>query len=381
MKTIKRRTLWFKKIEELWKKTNIIWLYGVRRSGKTFLCRSIPGIEYFDCELPRVRQYFADPEGFFRGLSGKKVVIDEIHRLDNPSEVLKIAADYFPKTKIIATGSSTLGTSLKFRDTLTGRKKDLWLLPMTWQDLRDFNHIKMDHRLQRGGLPPFFLSKSFPEPDFQEWLDAFWSKDIHELFRIERRHSFQKFIELLFMQSGGIFEATKFAQPCEISRTTVSNYLKVLEATSIAHILKPFNSHKASEIISAPKIYAFDTGFICYWRGWDKLRQSDLGVLWEHFVLNEIYANSQNKRVHYWRDKRGHEVDFILTPRIGAPIAIETKWNSAGFEPKNLIAFRRQYSQGRNFVVSYDIDRDFSRNYRGITVRFIGLPGLIRIVS
>ena len=34
-------------------------------------------------------------------------------------------------------------------------------------------------------------------------MDAYWAKDIHELFRVERRHSFQKFTELLFAQSGG----------------------------------------------------------------------------------------------------------------------------------------------------------------------------------
>jgi len=29
------------------------------------------------------------------------------------------------------------------------------------------------------------------------WLDAYWSKDIQTLFRLERRASFQKFFELL----------------------------------------------------------------------------------------------------------------------------------------------------------------------------------------
>ncbi|MEW6027138.1 MAG: DUF4143 domain-containing protein [Planctomycetota bacterium] len=377
MELIKKRTFWLGKIEQLWKKTNLIWLYGVRRSGKTFLCRSVPEIEYFDCELPRIRQYFSDPEELLKSLHGKKAVIDEIHRLDNPSEVLKIAADYFPNTKIIATGSSTLGTSIKFKDTLAGRKKDLWLLPMNWQDLNDFNRTEITYRLHRGGLPPFFLSKKMPESDFQEWLDAFWSKDIQELFRLERRHSFQKFVELIFMQSGGIFEATKFARPCEVSRTTISNYLKILEATSVAYVLKPFSSYKTSEIIAAPKVYAFDTGFVCYWRGWDKLRKDDMGILWEHFVLNEIYANIQNHNLYYWRDKRGHEIDFILTPRAGNPIAIETKWDSKGFEPTNLMAFRRQHSGVKNFVVSSDVIRPFSRKYHGLIVEFLNLPDFI----
>jgi predicted AAA+ superfamily ATPase len=43
------------------------------------------------------------------GRKGKRLILDEIHRLDNPSEILKIAADHYPEVKIIATGSSTLG--------------------------------------------------------------------------------------------------------------------------------------------------------------------------------------------------------------------------------------------------------------------------------
>jgi hypothetical protein len=41
------------------------------------------------------------------------------------SEILKIAADHFPRLRILATGSSTLGVSARFRDTLTGRKRDV----------------------------------------------------------------------------------------------------------------------------------------------------------------------------------------------------------------------------------------------------------------
>ena len=82
---------------------------------------------------------------------------------------------------------------------------------MTSADLEDFGNPSLPHRFLHGGLPPFFLSESFPEQEFQEWLDAYWAKDIQELFRLERRHSFQRFVELLIAQSGGIFEATQYA--------------------------------------------------------------------------------------------------------------------------------------------------------------------------
>ena len=57
------------------------------------------------------------------------------------------------------------------------------------------------------------MAKVFPDRDFQEWMDAFWAKDIPELFKLERRYSFLKFAELLLIQSGGIFEASSFAGP------------------------------------------------------------------------------------------------------------------------------------------------------------------------
>lgn len=359
----------------------MLWLSGVRRVGKTTLCQSLPESEYFDCELPRVRRMLEDPQTFLDDLKGRTIVLDEVHRLHNPSEILKIAADHYPDTKIVATGSSTLGASAKFKDTLAGRKYELWLTPMISTDLADFGHKEITRRFLRGGLPPFFMAEKLPERDFQEWMEAYWAKDIQELFRLERRHSFLKCAELLMAQSGGIFEATAFARPCEISRATVSNYLAVLEATFVVHVIRPFSSHRPAEIISAPKVYAFDTGFMCYYRGWHELRNDDFGTLWEHFVLNEMHAQIQSRRISYWKDKRGHEVDFVLADRKSEPAAIECKWSATDFDATNLKVFRRQYPKGRNFVVASDVQRAFSREYGNIQVRFVTLDDLIAAIS
>jgi predicted AAA+ superfamily ATPase len=266
-----------------------------------------------------------DPQAFLEDLKGHQVILDEIHRLDNPSELLKIAADHFPDVRIVATGSSTLGASARFKDTLAGRKSEVWLTPMTSADLVDFGETDLQHRFLRGGLPFFFLEGDMAEREFQEWIDAYWAKDIQELFRLERRYSFQRFFELLMAQSSAIFKATQFARPCEVSRTTISNYLSVLEATFVVHVVRPFSTHRATEIVSAPKVYGFDTGFVCYHRGWYELRREDLGLLWEHFVLNEIHAQLQTRQINYWRDKRGHEIDFVIAERSRPPIALECK--------------------------------------------------------
>ena len=373
-----KRHHWIELVERAWQRRSVLWLTGVRRAGKTFLCKSLDGVEYFDCELPRTRRLMEDPEEFLRARRGQRLVLDEIHRLGNPSELLKIAADHFPDTPVLATGSSTLEATAKFRDTLTGRRETVWLTPMISADLTDFNREDLEHRLLHGGLPPMFLAGELPERDFQDWIDAYWAKDIQELFRLERHWSFQRFLELLFAQSGGMFEATRFAAPCEVSRQTISNYLGALEATFVAHVVRPFSSRRANEIVAAPKVYGFDTGFVCHYRGWNALRAEDLGLLWEHFVLNEIHGRQQRRDLRYWRNKQGAEVDFVLPGRGGrAPVAIECKWRADGFAPPALAAFRRIYPDGPSFVVATDVDTPHKRRFDDLEVEFVSLEQLI----
>ncbi|MCX8091395.1 MAG: ATP-binding protein [Verrucomicrobiae bacterium] len=376
-----KRPFWISCIEEQWRRRSVVWLRGVRRVGKTCLAQSLEDIEYFDCELPRVRRALEDPEAFLARLRGKRVVLDEVHRLPNPSEWLKIAADHFPKVRVLATGSSTLGASARFRDTLAGRKAEVWLTPMIEADLRAFGNADLPHRLLHGGLPPFFLSPEPPERDFQEWMDAYWARDIQELFRLEKRASFQRFVELLMAQSGGLFEATRFAAPCEVSRTTIQNYLAVLEATGVAVVVRPFSSRRSHEIIAAPKVYGFDTGFVCAFRGWSELRREDLGALWEHFVLNELLAHLQTPALRYWRDKQGHEVDFVAVPRRGRVVALECKWSARDFDVAGLRAFARNYPRTRLLVVSTDARPGFEKRLDGHTVEFVTLSEAVSVVT
>ena len=375
------RRHWLDRIHAAWATRPICWLQGVRRVGKTVLARSIADAAYYDCELPSVRRDLRDPERFLEGHAGRCVVLDEIHRLDDPSELLKIAADHHPGIRVLATGSSSLGARAKFRDTLAGRKHEVWLTPMTHADAIAFGQGAVEHRMARGGLPPFFLSRTSPEREYQEWLDAYWAKDVQELFRLEKRGPFARLFEMLLVDSGGIFEATRFARACEVSRQTVMNYLEVLEATFVMHVVRPFASKPSAEIVAAPRVYGFDTGFVAYHRGWSPLRRDDYGPLWEHLVLNELHAARQRRDVQYWRTKTGHEVDFVVASRRAAPMAIECKWSQDAFDPTAMLAFRQRYPAGENILVASDVKRSGRRRIRGLEVRVVGLSQVAGLVA
>lgn len=375
------RTYWVKRIEEAWEHRSLIWMAGVRRSGKTVLCRSLAEVEYLDCELPSARRVLEDPETFLRSVRGRRVVLDEVHRLPDPSELLKIAADHFPDVRVIATGSSTLQATKKFRDSLTGRKEEIWLTPMIEAD-RIAAKGTLQQRLARGGLPAFFLDEA-SERDVQEWLDAYWARDVQELFRLDRRSSFVRFVELVLARSGGIFEATAFAAPSEVSRTTISSYLSALQVTRIAHVVRPFTTRRSTEISRAPKVYGFDTGFVRTFRGWGELRTEDLGLLWEHYVLNEMQARLGPAEIRYWRSTKHQEVDFVIVRRGRPPLAVECKWRADGREELGgLKAFRRAYSEGESLVVASDVDRPFERELLpGVKVRYVGMEDMIGLAK
>ncbi len=375
------RRAWTDLIHAAWARRPICWLQGVRRVGKTVLAQSLEDAAYYDCELPSVRRDLRDPESFLDAHAGRRIVLDEVHRLDDPAELLKIAADHHPRTRVLATGSSSLGARAKFRDTLAGRKHEVWLTPMTHADAAAFGQPNVAHRLGHGGLPPFFLAKTPPERDYQEWLDAFWAKDVQELFRLEKRGPFARLFEMLLVDSGAIFEATRFARACEISRQTVMNYLEVLEATFVMHVVRPFATNTSAEIVAAPRVYGFDTGFVAYHRGWLPLRRDDYGPLWEHLVLNELHAATQSRNVQYWRTKSGHEVDFVIAPRRARPMAIECKWFEDAFDPAGMVAFRQRYPEGENVLVAADAKRAGRRRIGGLDVRVVGLAQVASLVA
>ena len=371
-----KRPFWMNRLAAAWKQTSIVWLTGPRRVGKTVLAKSFPDAEFLNCDLPGVAERLRDPESFFRSVKQRLVVFDEVHQLPDPSRLLKIGADGFPRLKILATGSSTLAATQKFRDSLTGRKRVVELVPVLHEELPAFGVMDTRERLLRGGLPPALLAAS-PNPEFYaEWLDSYFARDVQELFRLEKRAGFLRVLELLMRQSGGMLDVTKLAAESQIRRPAVTNWLEVYQITHVAHLVRPFSAGGRREIVAQPKVFGFDTGLVCHARGWDQLRPEDCGVLWEHLVLDTLIAAGAPK-IHFWRDKQQREVDFVVPRGRDAADAIECKWKPEAFETRGLAAFRKQYPQGKNFVVSPLNGPAYNRVQDGVKLSIVS-PGELR---
>ncbi|MCL4806809.1 MAG: AAA family ATPase [Thermoanaerobaculia bacterium] len=364
------RPFWLSRIEAAWKEAPIAWLCGVRRCGKTTLAGSLGADRtlYVNCDLPIAEEMVRDPAVFFRSAGKPVVVFDEIHQLSDPTRVLKIGADLFPDLRILATGSSTLAASRKFRDTLTGRKRSIRLVPVLWDELEAFD-ATLQKRLFHGGLPAALLAESKSPSLYREWLDSFFARDIQRLFGFRDVNRFNALLEYVLRQSGGQLEVARAAAALGLARQTVQSHLDAMEVTNAVTLVRPFHGGGQGEILRMPKAYGFDTGFVSFVRGWDPLRPEDLGLLWEHLVLEHLQAHSPDTPVRYWRDRSGREVDFVLPRGRDRVDAVECKWSPEAFESRGLAALRKIHPKGRNFLVTPSGVPAFTRDYDGLEVR------------
>ncbi len=370
------RRFWLCKIEQAWKNCSIVWLAGVRRVGKTTLAQmlSSPTFRYLNCDLPSVQRELEDPEIFLDSL-GKEitVIFDEVHRLSDPSTLLKLAADTRPDLRVLAIGSSTLVATKKFRDSLSGRKRVIHLTPILWSEcVSSFEVQDLDHRLLRGGLPQALLANDKDPEFFSEWIDSLYARDIQELFGIRNRVGFLSLLRLLLRESGGQLDYTKLARLTELSRPTVKSYIETLQIACVVHLVPPLGGSSSSrEIVSRPKCYCFDSGFVTHEKGWDAIRVEDRGILWEHLILDSLLSQFRREQVFYWRDKSNKEIDFVIRAHSNEYHAIECKVDPDSFSSKSLAEFRAWYPKGKNFVVSPHTSRKYHRSFDSMKVTFL----------
>jgi predicted AAA+ superfamily ATPase len=373
-----KRPFWAQQIENSWKKSSIIWLAGVRRSGKTTLSKSLDAT-YFNCDLPSVQEEVSNPELFFKRHRSKIYVFDEIHQLPEASQLLKIGADTQTAAKFLATGSSTLVASKKFKDSLTGRKRNIHFTPVLIQEIDDFG-ASLEKRMLHGGLPYSLLSEELDRDFFAEWMDSFYARDVQEIFAVEKRQPFLKALEYLIAANGTLFEVTKLSQASGVSRPTTIKYLDILEVTKAISVIRPFAKNAEQEIVSQPKVYTFDSGFYCHVHSIKELRNEDRGLLLENLCLENLQANGLGADVRYWRTKTKHEIDFVLPLERESVHTIECKWKEKAFDDSAMQIFRKQYTKGKNWVVTSDsVTRGV--NLKNFTVMFVNIFDLPQLVS
>lgn len=356
------RTIW-DQIEARMFKGKAIILYGPRQSGKTTLINSIlkdhtePSVS-FNGDEPDIRDLFANATSTrLKSLIGKSkiVLIDEAQRIPEIGICIKLLVDNYPEIQVIATGSSALDLSGSIKEPLTGRKFELMLYPLSYQEmLNHHGRITEDrllpHRLILG-LYPDVVCTSENEIEILKLLaDSYLFKDLFNIEQIKKPPLLEKIIRALAFQVGNEVTYNEVAQLVSADNQTVEKYIDLMEKAFIIHRLPALKRNIRNEIKRGTKIYFWDNGILNAIIGnFNPLSsRTDAGALWENFVISErrkFLVNHQiYSRSYFWRTTAKQEIDYIEEHNARFS-AYEIKWNPL-----------RKAAISKSFIEKYPMD-------------------------
>lgn len=298
------------------------------------------------------------------GIKEAVLVIDEIQKLHNWSEVVKKEwdADSFNDVniKVILLGSSRVLLEKGLSESLHGRYEEIRMGHWSYQEMQEAFGFTLEQYIFFGGYP----GGATLIKDEQRWrdyiqaaiVDATINKDILMDTPVSKPALLRQTFELGAAYSGKLLSLTKMIGMLQDAgnTTTLSGYLNLLSQSGLTTGLQKYAADMARQRASIPKFQVFNNALNTIYAGATFKQATADHQLWGHIYESAIGAHIVNQafryrmQVFYWRDKND-EVDFILKngQRI---IAIEVKSNSEK-NTKGLSVFRDHFHPAEAFIV------------------------------
>ncbi|MGE4540689.1 MAG: ATP-binding protein [Bacteroidales bacterium] len=335
--------------EQLFQK-KVLLLYGPRQVGKTTLLKKIISdfegkTLFLNADDPTVFNLLNRPNTIqLRQLIAdhKLFVIDEAQQIPEIGLTSKLIVDTFEGVQLILSGSSSFELASRTQEPLTGRKRMLFLFPVSfseWQNHIGFLQAEQDleNRLVFGFYPEILNKTTDQSVALRELTDSYLYKDVLMYGNLKRPDEIKKLLQALAFQLGSEVSYAELSAQCGLDPKTVERYIEILEKAFIIFRLQSFSRNLRNEIKKGRKIYFYDNGIrnavinqLQFWAG-----RQDKGALWENFLVSErLKHNSYGNRyvnTYFWRTTQQQEIDFVEEIN-GKLMAYEFKWN----EKKNV---------------------------------------------
>ncbi len=309
------------------------FLFGPRGTGKSTWTREYfagaTTINLLDESLYQL--YLADVSQFAQRLGalpkGSWVVVDEVQRLPALLNEVHRAIEE-RKLKFVLLGSSARKLRRGGVNLLAGRAVHRTMYPFAPEELgSDFD---LGHVLRYGSIP---LIWEAPEPDdaLQAYVQLYLKEEIFAEAVVRNLPGFARFIPVAALFHGQALNVSALARDAGIARTTLQDYVTILEDTLVAGRLPAFESRLRVREKRHPKLYFVDPGLVrAAKNARGELTAEERGPLLEGLVymLLRFYRDERRicEEIFYWSPAEAHktEVDFLL--RRGAKYwAIEVK--------------------------------------------------------
>lgn len=323
-------------------KGKVIVLIGPRQVGKTTLINSLlenNSYLFLDGDDNTVIETLSNANTeILKSIIGsyKYIFIDEVQRIPNIGLKLKIMVDQFKDVQVIVSGSSAFDINNATQESLTGRKFEYHLFPISWNEFENnIGYIKAQQQLELRmlyGMYPDVINNFGNEYEIlKNLVSSYLYKDILVLAGIRKSDVLQKILQALAMQVGSEVSYNEIAQLVGVDKNTVNNYIDLLEKNFVVFRLHSFSKNLRNEIKANKKIYFYDNGVRNMIIGnFNSLEfRHDKGALWENFMMAErvkLLSHTQSlAKSYFWRTTTQQEIDYIET-KADEVNAFEFKW-------------------------------------------------------
>ncbi|MFA5620206.1 MAG: ATP-binding protein [Weeksellaceae bacterium] len=357
-----------------WDSGKVMLVTGPRQVGKTTLihslCKEKGDYLFLNGDDPEDRVLLEDAgEKKLRQIIGahQTIFIDEAQRIKNIGILLKIIHDQIDNLKVVASGSSVIDLNEEINEPLTGRKWEFNLFPFSWEELNQhFGYLENQKNLSSylifGMYPEVITHPNEKEDILKELTKSYLYKDLLQHKGIRKPELLDKILLALALQVGQEVNYNELASLVRADRSTVEEYISLLEKTFVVFRLLPLSRNVRNEISSSRKIYFYDNGIRNVIIGDFKpieFRQ-DIGALWENFMVSERIKKLKYSgwlgRYYFWRTYQQQEIDWIEEAENKFN-AYEFKWNPKKGNAKFSKTFLENYPvESASVITSGNLD-------------------------
>jgi predicted AAA+ superfamily ATPase len=350
-------------------------IIGLRRVGKTVLMHQLiayllnNGIDakrifYYAFDIERkdlgkvIKEY--EEKILHDRIKEKHVFLffDEIHKLEDWENKVKVLYDLNPGVKLILSGSASLNLMKRSRESLAGRARFHYLSPLRFKEFIKFRGEKIpeleEFEIYRRKLEirlGEFMYKGFPETIEMEEHKAreyvreliaerIIYRDIPETFRIDDFEIIRILADYIFKNPGIILNIESLSRDLGRHKNTIRNALNYLE---LSFLIKRVSNLRGSFLSTSRKN-----------RRAYPLHPS-LSLSKDEDMNLECLVRSETNAEFYWR-QQSYEVDFVLKNEKVIPIEVKNKERITKRDLKGLLKFCSIVKLNEGFVVSHGGD-------------------------
>lgn len=298
------------------------------------------------------------------GWGGIILVIDEIQKISNWSEVVKKEWDddtfHDRNIKVLLLGSSRVLLEKGLSESLAGRFEGIRMSHWSYREMKECFGFTLDQYLFYGGYPGA-ASLIGDEDRFQQYIqssiiETTINKDILMDTPISKPALLRQTFELGAAYSGELLSLNKMLGSLQDAgnTATLAGYIHLLDESGLLGGLQKFSIDTARRKASIPKFQVYNNALKTVYipdsfnqaiidrKLWGRIFESGIGA----YLVSQAFVH--RFEIFYWRE-RNDEVDFILRKK-GSVVAIEVKSN-AEKRTDGLDKFRQLFKPQASFIV------------------------------